>query len=169
MKKLVVMLFVMLSTISTSLHAQTLGVFTMDNNGKFTNVRNSPNGKIVGRIPTDVSAMIGVEKPTKGWWKIVGNDYYTGDEKGVLKGSTSGYWIHYSVLAMGTRNYGGQTLVLRQSPDAKSSKVYQFSKEIMLRPMEIKGDWVKVQTCDGKYTGWIEEEWLCGNSLTNCC
>jgi hypothetical protein len=35
--------------------------------------------------------------------------------------------------------------------------------------MEIKGDWVKVQTSDGKFTGWIEEEWLCGNALTNCC
>jgi hypothetical protein len=35
--------------------------------------------------------------------------------------------------------------------------------------MDIKGDWVKVKTIDGKYTGWIEEEWLCGNSLTNCC
>lgn len=35
--------------------------------------------------------------------------------------------------------------------------------------MDIKGDWVKVQTYDGKYTGWIEAEWLCGNALTNCC
>jgi len=39
----------------------------------------------------------------------------------------------------------------------------------LLRPMEIKDDWVKVKTIDGKYTGWIEIEWLCGNSLTNCC
>ena len=70
---------------------------------------------------------------------------------------------------MGTRNYGGQTLYIRQSPSASAPVVYKFKKEIQLRPMDIKGEWVKVQTTDGKYTGWIEEEWLCGNSLTNCC
>ena len=113
--------------------------------------------------------MIEVEKPTNGWWKIVGDDYDTGDEQGTLKGSSTGYWIHYSVLGVGTRNYGKQKLTLRQSPNAKSAAVYSFTKEIVLRPMDIKGDWVKVKTTDGKYTGWIEMDWLCGNSLTNCC
>ena len=70
---------------------------------------------------------------------------------------------------MGTRNYGKQKLILRKSPNAKAAIVYSFTDEIMLRPMEIKGDWVKVKTTDGKYTGWIEIEWLCGNALTNCC
>jgi SH3-like domain-containing protein len=70
---------------------------------------------------------------------------------------------------MATRNYGGQTLYLRKSPSASAPVVYKFKEEITLRPMEIKGDWVKVQTSDGKFTGWIEEEWLCGNALTNCC
>ena len=95
--------------------------------------------------------------------------YETGDFEGKLKGSTTGYWIHYSVLGMGTRNYGKEKLTLRQSPNAKSAAVYSFTKEIVLRPMDIKGDWVKVKTIDGKYTGWIEADWLCGNSLTNCC
>ena len=169
MKKFVVMLALMLATMSTVSYAQSLGVFTYDSKGKFSNVRNTPNGKVVDRIPTSESAMIGVEKPTNGWWKIIGNNYDTGDVQGTLKSSDTGLWIHYSVVGMGTRNYGGQTLVLRQAPDAKSAKVYQFSKEIILRPMDIKDDWVKVKTTDGKYTGWIEMEWLCGNALTNCC
>ena len=38
----------------------------------------------------------------------------------------------------------------------------------MLRPVDIRGNWVKVKTIDGKHTGWIESEWLCGNPLTNC-
>ena len=169
MKKNLFMLFVLLTVLSATVSAQSLRVFTFDKNGKFTNVRNAPNGKVVDRIPTGESAMIGIEQPTNGWWKLVRNNYSTGDGDVQLKSSDTGCWIHYSVLAMDTRNYGGQKLVLRKSPDAKSAVVYQFTEEIMLRPMDIKGDWVKVKTVDGKFTGWIEEEWLCGNALTNCC
>lgn len=169
MKKKLFVLLMMMTCLSIGVSAQSLGVFTYDNSGKFTNVRNAPKGKVVDKIPTEVCAMIGVEKPTNGWWKIIGDTYDTGDDEGTLKGSTTGYWIHYSVLAMGTRNYGGQTLYIRQSPSASAPVVYKFKKEIQLRPMDIKGEWVKVQTFDGKFTGWIEAEWLCGNSLTNCC
>jgi len=169
MKKKLFVLLTLMTWLSVSANAQSLGVFTYDNNGKFTNVRNAPKGKVVDKIPTEVCAMISVEKPTNGWWKMVDNSYDTGDNEGTLKGSTTGYWIHYSVLAMGTRNYGGQTLYIRQSPSASAPVVYKFKKEIQLRPMDIKGEWVKVQTFDGKFTGWIEAEWLCGNSLTNCC
>ena len=169
MKKKLFVLLMMMTCLSVGVSAQSLGVFTYDNSGKFTNVRNAPKGKVVDKIPTEVCAMIGVEKPTNGWWKIIGDTYDTGDDEGTLKGSTTGYWIHYSVLAMGTRNYGGQTLYIRQSPSASAPVVYKFKKEIQLRPMDIKGEWVKVQTFDGKFTGWIEAEWLCGNSLTNCC
>lgn len=169
MRKTFFALLTMITWLSVSVNAQSLGVFTYDSNGKFTNVRNAPKGKVIDKVPTDVRAMIGVEKPTNGWWKIVGNTYDTGDEEGVLKPSATGYWIHYSVLGMGTRNYGGQTLYIRQSPSANAPVVFQFKKEIVLRPMDIKGEWVRVQTSDGKYTGWIEADWLCGNSLTNCC
>ena len=169
MKKVFSLLLVLLTSLPAIVCAQSIRVYTFDESGPFTNVRNAPKGKVVDRISTGVSAMFEVEKPTNGWWCIVGNEYSTGDENGTLKGSTTGYWIHYSVLAVGTRNYGGQKLTLRKLPNAKSAKVYQFSEEILLRPMDIKGDWVKVKTVDGKYTGWIEVEWLCGNALTNCC
>ena len=169
MKKTFVMLVALLMSMSATVFAQSIGVFTWDASGPYTNIRNAPNGKVVDRIPTKEAAMILVEKPTKGWWKIIGNDYYTGDVQGILKGSYTGYWIHYSVLAMGTRNYGHEKLSIRKSPDAKAAAIYKFTEEILLRPIEIKGDWVKVKSLDGKHTGWIEMEWLCGNSLTNCC
>ena len=169
MKMKLFVLMTLLTWLSAGVNAQSLDVFTADNNGKFTNVRNAPKGKVVDKIPTNENAMIGVEKPTNGWWKIVGDTYDTGDSEGKLKGSTTGYWIHYSVLGTRTRNYGGQTLYLRQSPSASAPVVYKFKEEIVLRPIDIKGEWVKVQTADGKFTGWIEEEWLCGNALTNCC
>lgn len=169
MKKKLLVLFALTTWLSVSVCAQSLRVYIVDKNGPYTNIRNAPKGKIVDKIPTSETAMFGVEKPTNGWWKIIGTSYGTGDVDGTLTGSTTGYWIHYSVLGMATRNYGGQTLYLRKSPSASAPVVYKFKEEITLRPMEIKGDWVKVQTSDGKFTGWIEEEWLCGNALTNCC
>lgn len=90
MKKKLFVLLTLMTWLSVGVCAQSLGVFTADNSGKFTNVRNAP-------------------------------------------------------------------------------VVFKFKEEEILRPMDIKGDWVKVQTYDGKYTGWIEAEWLCGNALTNCC
>lgn len=169
MKKKTFVLLTLLCWLSLSLSAQSLGVYISDPNGPYTNIRNAPKGKVVCKIPTNVTAMIGIETPTKGWWKIIGTTYDTGDEEGHLSGSTTGYWIHYSVLGIGTRNYGSETLYLRQSPSATAPVVFQFNDERTLRPMEIQGEWVKVQTEDGKFTGWIEDEWLCGNALTNCC
>lgn len=152
--------------------AQVLGVFISDDTGTPTNVRNAPNGKVVAKLNPDSGIMLAVESQKNGWWKIE-NGYYSDPDKDFedeyLTGSTTGYWIHYSVLALGTRNYGGQTLRLRKSPSARAASVYSFKEEIKLRPLEIKGDWVKVKTFDGKHTGWIEIEWLCGNSVTNCC
>ncbi len=150
--------------------AQELRVFIQDSDGQFTNIRKSPNGAIVAKLPNQNGIMMDVESPKNGWWKIDDGIYWDPNEDGdtKLKGARS-YWIHYSVIGVGTRNYGGQTLKLRKSPSRNSAAVFTFNEEIQLRPIDIKGDWVKVKTIDGKHTGWIEEEWLCGNSVTNCC
>lgn len=150
--------------------AQSLGLFINDVTQTPTNVRNAPNGKIVAKLPVESIIILTVESPTKGWWKISNGEYEeveNGEKK--LKGSTTGYWLHSSVLGISTRNYGGQRLHLRKSPSSKSASNYSFTEELILNPVDIKGTWVKVKTIDGKHIGWIEIEWLCGNPLTNCC
>ncbi len=153
--------------------AQSLGVFINDTQGPYTNVRNSPKGQIVDKIPVNSSAMFVVEKPVNGWWSIAGGDYdaiLTGDfDNYHLKGSSTGYWVHYSTIAVATRNYGGQALPLRSRPSAKATVTFTIKTEQQLRPIDISGDWVKVKTLDGRHSGWIEAEWLCGNSVTTCC
>ena len=150
--------------------AQSLELYISDNTGTPTNVRNAPKGKVVATLPVGSTIILSVESPTNGWWKITRGQYEDaerGDKK--LKGSTTGYWVHSSVLGIGTRNYGGQRLNLHQSPSSKSAITYSFKEELELNPIDIKGTWVKVRTKDGKHTGWIELEWLCGNPLTSCC
>ena len=143
-----------------------LGVFLHDNpNDAVTNLRSTPKGKIVKQLPHGAYALY-LSEMQNGWWKVV--DIWDADEVEKLD-STKTYWIHYSVIAMGTRNYGGERLALKATPSSKSKTTYSFNKEILLRPLEIKDGWVKVRTVDGKHTGWIEEDWLCGNPVTNCC
>jgi hypothetical protein len=151
--------------------AQSVVAFLADSNGDYTNVRNAPKGKIVTKLGHDSSLIFVLDHPKNGWWRIVGNSYEIAEEgKDVkLKGSKTGYWIHASCVGFGTRNYGGQKLTLRKSPSNKAAVTYSFNKEIILHPLEVHGAWVKVMTGDGKHTGWIEDEWICANPLTNCC
>lgn len=168
MKKIFLLISMMVG-ITLTVHAQ-LGVFINDYDGPFTNIRNAPKGAIVDKIPTSDAVALSVVRQVNGWWLIDGNEYWSAEKDDVtLHGSKSGYWIHSSVLGMGTRNYGGQKLTLRKDPSSKAAVTYSFTKELTLVSLDIKGEWVKVKTTDSKHTGWIKKEWLCGNPVTNCC
>ena len=167
MKKILISLALALTSVA-SVYAQSLNVFIFDNNGAFSNVRNAPNGKVVDRIPVDQAAMLDVGEPSNGWWMINDQSYYIPDGGLYHLSGSREYWIHHSCIPVGTRNYGAETLYLRKTPSRKGAVTYSFDEEIILRPVEIANGWVKVITLDGKHTGWIEEEWLCGNSVTNC-
>lgn len=176
MKKILMIISVIMLTMwlpqdTAAQEAATFDVFITDKDGPYTNVRNAPKGDIVGRIPTNHIIGLIVKTGRNGWLIMDGNSYYDYDTDSthVIK-SSKGCWIHYSVIAVSTRNYGGQTLRLREKDNKKSKVVYSFNNEIMLRPIEIRDNgWVLVSTADGKHKGWIEIEWLCGNPLTNCC
>ena len=159
-------LFAILSLASAN--AQMMEVFIYDSNGPYSNVRSTPNGKIVDRIPTNQDAMLNVYAPVNGWWEIADGSFFFLFCGMPRLAAAKSYYIHHSCIAVSTRNYGGQRLQLRKTPSAKGAVVYSFSQEINLRPIDIKNGWVKVKTLDGKYTGWIHQEWLCGNSVTNC-
>ena len=149
----------------------TLFVYVYDETKGDTNIRNAPKGTIAHKLDKDGSHMLNLGNNKDGWWRICGNfvasygEVYEGELPIRQDGES---WIHYSVVAVGTRNYGGQTLKLREQPSGQARAVYTFSKEITLRPLDKRGEWVKVQTLDKKHQGWIEEEWLCGNALTTC-
>ena len=154
----------------TSLHAQSkmskesVGVYVGYSEEQVA-LYDAPNGKKIRTLSQD-DYMFSVCDPKNGWWRICSNiSPMEADE--ITVGSS--VWIHYSQLSVDTRNYGGQTLSLYAEPSAKSKVVYSFNNELSLRPLEVKGKWCKVQTEDKKYTGWILEEWLCDNPVTNCC
>lgn len=143
----------------------------LSDEGQGTNILNKASGATVMTLSYDYDCIFTLTTPQDGWWKIleiwrVGDD----DSEITLEGSDTGeYWIHYSALGLGTRNYGYQELSLRDAPDEEGNVIYTFNEELVLMPMDIQGDWVKVKVDGYDIIGWIEAEWLCSNPLTNCC
>lgn len=149
-----------------------IGAYVLDDVGKYTNIRNAPRGKVVKRLTREYSYMImmRVRNVRDGWWEIVPNTLVTADDGMMvnLDNVEGPCYIHYSVIALDTRNYGGQRLCLRKSPSKDGAVTFSFLDEISVRPIGVRGGWVKVQTTDRKHTGWIEYKWLCPNPLTDC-
>ena len=170
MRKFLFTLFMAFVAVATygQTENDTLSVFIIDKTP--TNVRSTPGGSVVLQLPCDCSYIAMVCSPRNGWWRLVQAE---NAEEGIevsLAGSPSRqYSVHGTVLGLSSRNYGGERLVLRAEPNDKAKPVYSFTDEITLIPVDVKGDWVKVSTPDGKHTGWIEVEQLCANPLTNCC
>ena len=139
--------------------------------GQGTNILNKARGATVMTLSSDFDYIFNLTAPQDGWWKVleiwrVGDD----DSEVVLEGSDTGeYWIHHSALGLATRNYGQEELYLREAPDEGAKVIYTFNKELLLMPLDIQGDWVKVKVDGYDIIGWIEAEWLCSNPLTNCC
>ncbi len=158
MKKIFVLVALLITAFSIS--AQDMLEAMLTDSDETTNIRSTPGGNVVmklnsGKDDSMKAYVFMLTSPQNGWWKI--DDLWNAaddEEETVLQGSDTGeYWIHYSVLGVDTRNYGGQEL-------------YQ---ELTLMPIDVQGDWVKVKVSGFDVIGWIEVEWLCSNPLTNCC
>ena len=172
MKK--IFLTTLMMVIAFSVNAQTsASAYICDNSGTPTNVRNAPNGKVVQKLPDiDGGYVVTLLEVRNKWWKVDPIVDIYGDEEDEtvqLKGSKTGYWIHYSVLGFSIA--GEQENVLRETPSAKGKPLkvkpsYLF--EVTLRPLEIRGKWIKVITSDNRFTGWMPIDKICDNPLTTC-
>ena len=160
--------------ITLSVYAQTgASAYICDNSGTPTNVRNAPNGKVVQKLPDiDGGYVVSLLEVKNKWWKVDPIIDIYGDEeedKVQLKGSKTGYWIHYSVLGFGIA--GDHENVLRETPSPKGKLIKvepSYLIEIVLCPLEIRGKWIKVITSDNRYTGWMPINKICYNPLTTC-
>ena len=133
-----------------------------------TNIRNSPSGKVIATIyPNEFEdgCMLEIVEASNGWFRIQGGLSGPGDENDVKLPGDQG-WIHNSVISVGTRNYGGQTIQILDSPKNGNS-VGKITKESYgLRVLDLCGDWVKINY---KGTiGWVSNEWICGIPWTTC-
>ncbi len=166
-----VLLAVLLVTAFTDGAQEKMLIAFLDCDPPCSYILNKPSGATVMTLSYDEPYLFTLSSPQDGWWKI--NDLWNAaddEDTTSLAGSDTGeYWIHYSAIGLGTSNYGGQELHLRAAPDPEADIVFTFNQELMLMPLDVQGDWVKVKVDGDDIIGWIEAEWLCSNPLTNCC
>ena len=143
-----------------------LTIYVDDPNGP-TNVRNSPNGKVVGKLKN--SDMISVDYCRNGWLHIAEPRWYDGENGGLISKTSKELWIHNSVVGIGWERDGAVDFELRREPMQSGRIVYKGrgDKCPIERILDITDGWVKIRIKGGK-TGWVEAALLCGNTLTVC-
>lgn len=146
-----------------------ISVYLNDPDESGTNVRNAPNGEVVGQLVKDsednMEFFIIILESKDGWFHI--NNRVENMADGIKMNEGGECWIHGSVLGVDTRNYGNQVIPMHASPDHESEQVGEINKEMYgLHPLEKCGRWVKLKVNGTE--GWVHDEWICGNPLTTC-
>ncbi|MCQ2217475.1 MAG: SH3 domain-containing protein [Paludibacteraceae bacterium] len=144
------------------------GVY-LDGHAGAIEIMDSPSEKrnVIMTLPAQSVCQLVVNGVSNQWWFVASKISMIEPEEKYLELSEGG-WIHSSAIAVSTRNYGGQKLTFRESPEADAKEVYSFTEEMVLEPIDMSGEWVKVKTGDGAHEGWIEAVMLCGNAVSNC-
>ena len=79
--------------------AQSLRVYIHDTNGNYTNLRSTPNGKIVKKLNTKGTFILEVKDPRDGWWEI-GNYIFDCDEEKEIDLDKSTYGMDRGGMAV---------------------------------------------------------------------
>ena len=171
MKKIFLLLAIALVLPMAASAQKMVPAFVMDSKGPVTNIRTAPNAKakVAMTLPTDKGSyelLLGEVK--NGWWKIEDNIYEAEENAEVkLHGSKTGYWIHNSIVGFGIAGEQDDALYAKPSKKARMIKVSP-GDVLYFHPLEVRGNWVKVVSIDGRYTGWMLIDRICSNSLTTC-
>lgn len=78
--------------------------------------------------------------------------------------------IHKPNLSFNTRNYGGETINFYAAPDSDEILCSTNDKEIGLDVItaDLKTRRLLVQNPLVELKGWVDEEWVCGSTVTTC-
>lgn len=134
-----------------------------------TNVRQTPNG-VVMRIlmPNEHSYMVNVLEEWNGWFRIDNPIQQLDTEEDLYSdGDMPTLWIHSSLLGCTTL----RDVQLLKEPSSSSPVSIRIGADVVVYPMAIKGEWVKVKhtnSSNKSFTGWVKASSLCGNPITLC-
>ena len=164
------MIMTMVLTVMAVYAQSEVNVYIADPSGTPTNVRSTPGGAVVATLSNDDGGIVvNLLEIRNNWWHIYPVVEFWGDDDHeiTLTGSTTGYWVHRSVLGLGIA--GDPTDALRAKPSWKARVVdIPSSTELSFRPVAMKGKWLKVISTDGRCTGWLHCDRICFNPLTTC-
>lgn len=150
--------------------------YIADPDSSGTNIRRIPGGEVIETIhfEKDDFKAYGVEvlEAWNGWFRIAPQiEELTAEQEMILLDEEGG-WIHGSLLANDTRNYGeNEPLTFYTRPDVNSPVAFTIHQEDQVTFVDIRVGWSKVKyvSPEGKaFVGWVQNEWLCWNPLTTC-
>ncbi|MFO0355740.1 MAG: hypothetical protein ACK50A_02210 [Sphingobacteriaceae bacterium] len=123
-----------------------------DTNG--TNVRDTPNGKVIKKLKYDPDCLC-----------LIVNISSSKNEWVQLK---EGGWVYAPLFAVGSRNYGeNNKLYLNESPTEESPTTAEYMDEQEFIILGCNGTWLYVKGKDGK-KGWLTQNMQCPTPLTTC-
>ncbi len=90
-----------IGTSNAQKNAIDINAYIFDNDGDFTNIRNSPKGKVIDKIPTGQGRFgVWVDDKTNGWYHIRDSKVFD-SEKGIVRElNGSDCWIHESIIVL---------------------------------------------------------------------
>ena len=126
-------------------------------------IYSKPNGKIIQyfRFEDDPNYDFGggflFKNSDNGWLQIGKNE---------LNPELESYWIQSKYIQIGTTNYNNQKIPLFETPNTNAKKTGFLKKESYLNVIDCNNNWALVKKDNLK--GWIQPEFICTNSTTNC-
>jgi hypothetical protein len=133
-----------------------------------TNMRNSPNGKIIQKLPQGEDYVFYIIAQKDGWFQIKNLVCYT-DEIEITQ--TTG-WIHSSVVGASSRFCHEKGTPVYKYPAAEDSLLTSYVPiEWSVKLKQLYFDFVEIDYINenGKLkTGWLHQNCVCGNPVTTC-
>jgi hypothetical protein len=133
-----------------------------------TNMRNSPNGKIIQKLPQGEDYMFHILGQNNGWFQI--KDLVCFSEEIEITQTTG--WIHGSVVGASNRVCDKKGSPVYKFPAAEDSLLVGYvPMESSIRIKQLYFDFVEIdfKTENGKSkTGWMHQDCVCGNPVTTC-
>lgn len=133
-----------------------------------TNMRNSPNGKIIQKLPQGEDYMFHIIAQNNGWFQI--EDLICFSEEIEISQTTG--WIHGSVVGASNRACDKKGSPVYKYPAAEDSLLVGYvPMESSVKIKRLYFDFVEIdfKSEQGKSrTGWMHQDCICGNPVTTC-
>ncbi|MCB0401530.1 MAG: hypothetical protein KDD41_05565 [Flavobacteriales bacterium] len=143
--------------------------YISDREGGPTNVRATPGGDPITALSDEFAYQLTLKGVANGWFYV--GKVWCPDHEEESYDDLAAY-VHGSVLAVSTRNYGGEHINLYESADESSEVVATLTQETQLQLVDAtpESDWILVKYGhNGNIVqGWIQRQWICGSVVTNC-
>jgi uncharacterized protein YgiM (DUF1202 family) len=146
-----------------SAHQCLAKAYTIDSTRNGLNVRQKPNlaGKILGRLPK--STEVNVLGMQGNWILISVIDPVA--QKVTFRNEG---WVYSSLLGVSPMGYGEKSVNLYSQPSLRSKPTGKIPPNSNTTILGCTGKWLKVETNNHQYRGWLEPSKQCAAAYTTC-